>query len=308
MTTDRDTTRIVRSWLSSEEHESADHVLDNVLAELDATPQRRAWWPAWRIADVTTYSKLATAAAAVVVLAVAGILFGPRNGGSGGTGGPSPSPAPTIGPSSPPAPSSTTAPSSSAVADATFPPDGLLEIGQRYPMTREGVKLSFAVASSGWTSGQGFFVDRGTENAPDGAALIFWPGTPDNVYGDPCTKTPLSPPAVKTAAGLAAAVSRVKGTTLVSGPTDTTIGGFPATHVVIRIPPSIPCKPGEFQLWYDGDPVGNGRYAQGFDETLDVWIVDVRGTLVWIDGETYKGAAPDLAAGLQQIIDSITFP
>jgi hypothetical protein len=306
MTTDRDTTRIVRSWLSSDEHESADRVLDNVLAELDATPQRRAWWPAWRIADMNTYSKLATAAAAVVLLAVAGILFFPRNSGVGGTGGPSPSLAPTSGTSPSPLPSSGTPPGSSP-AVTTFMSDGPLAIG-RYPMTREGVQLSFAVAIDGWTAGQGFFVDRGTENAPDGAALIFWPGTPDNVYGDPCTKTPLSPPAEKTAAGLAAAVSRVKGTKLVSGPTDTTVGGYPTKHVVIRIPASIPCKPGEFQLWYDGDPVGNGRYAQGFDETLSVWIVDVRGTLVWIDGETYKGAAPELAAGLQQIIDSITFP
>ena len=295
MTTDRDTARIVRSWLSSDEHESADHVLDLVLAELDATPQRRSWWPAWRIADVNTYSKLATAAAAVVVLAVAGILFFPRNSGLGGGNGPSPSPLPS--------------PSSSPGSPTTgvFPADGPLAIG-RYPMTREGTQLSFAVTTDGWTAGQGFFVDRGTENAPDGAALIFWPGTPDNVYSDPCTKTPLSPPAVKTAAGLAAAVSQVKGTTLVSGPTDTMVGGYPTKHVVIRIPASIPCQPGQFQLWYDEDPVGNGRYAQGFDETLYVWIVDVRGTLVWIDGETYKGAAPALEAGLQQIVDSITFP
>ena len=41
MSTDRDTTRIVRSWLGTDEHESADRVLDAVLDQLDATPQRR---------------------------------------------------------------------------------------------------------------------------------------------------------------------------------------------------------------------------------------------------------------------------
>ena len=41
MSTDRDTTRIVRSWLQTDEHESADRVLDAVLDQLDATPQRR---------------------------------------------------------------------------------------------------------------------------------------------------------------------------------------------------------------------------------------------------------------------------
>ena len=45
-----DTTRIVRSWLRMDEHESADRVLDVVLDSLDATPQRRPWWPARRIA------------------------------------------------------------------------------------------------------------------------------------------------------------------------------------------------------------------------------------------------------------------
>ena len=49
MSTDRDTTRIVRSWLQTDEHESADRVLDAVLDQLDTTPQRRAtWWPARR--------------------------------------------------------------------------------------------------------------------------------------------------------------------------------------------------------------------------------------------------------------------
>ena len=51
MDTERDVTRIVRSWLRTDEHESADRVLDNVLALLDATPQRRSWWPARRIAQ-----------------------------------------------------------------------------------------------------------------------------------------------------------------------------------------------------------------------------------------------------------------
>ena len=64
MATERDVTRIVQSWLRTDEHESADRVLDNVLALLDATPQRRSWWPARRFADMNITAKLATAAAA----------------------------------------------------------------------------------------------------------------------------------------------------------------------------------------------------------------------------------------------------
>jgi hypothetical protein len=76
MSTDRDTTRIVRSWLRTEENESADHVLGTVLDRLDTTPQRRATaWPAWRFSEMSTLAKLATAGAAVVVLVVAGAAF-----------------------------------------------------------------------------------------------------------------------------------------------------------------------------------------------------------------------------------------
>ena len=76
MSTDRDTTRIVRSWLRTDEHESADRVLDAVLDQLDTTPQRRAtWWPARRFPEMNNSAKLALAAAAVVVAALLGISF-----------------------------------------------------------------------------------------------------------------------------------------------------------------------------------------------------------------------------------------
>ena len=70
MTTEHDrNTRIVLSWLREDTHENAERVLLLALDEVDATPQRRSWWPAWRITEM---NKLAlTAAAAVAVLAVA---------------------------------------------------------------------------------------------------------------------------------------------------------------------------------------------------------------------------------------------
>ena len=48
MSTDRELTRIVRSWLQTDEHESANRVLDTVFDRLDTTPQRRPMWRAWR--------------------------------------------------------------------------------------------------------------------------------------------------------------------------------------------------------------------------------------------------------------------
>jgi hypothetical protein len=92
MTTERDReTRVVLSWLREETHENAERVLLRALDEVDTTPQRRSWWSAWRTSPVNTYAKLLAVAAAVLVVAVAGYQFLPRDGGPGGQ--------PTIAPS-----------------------------------------------------------------------------------------------------------------------------------------------------------------------------------------------------------------
>ncbi len=49
MSTERDVTRIVRSWLEEGATALPDRVLDTVLDQLPATSQRRAWWPARRV-------------------------------------------------------------------------------------------------------------------------------------------------------------------------------------------------------------------------------------------------------------------
>ena len=85
MTTERDPgTRIVLSWLREETHENAERVLLRALDEVDTTPQRRSWWPAWRTSPMNTYAKLIAAAATLLVVAAVGYQFLPRSGGIGG--------------------------------------------------------------------------------------------------------------------------------------------------------------------------------------------------------------------------------
>jgi hypothetical protein len=97
MTTDRDPrTRIVLSWLREEAHENPERMLLRALDEVDATPQRRAWMPAWRSNRMSTYAKLIAAAAAVVLVAVVGYQFLPSSGGVGGEPTIEPSPSPTL--------------------------------------------------------------------------------------------------------------------------------------------------------------------------------------------------------------------
>ena len=59
MSTDRETTRVVRSWLDEGVTKLPDRVLDAVLDQVPATPQRRSGWSAWRSYRMNTYLKLA---------------------------------------------------------------------------------------------------------------------------------------------------------------------------------------------------------------------------------------------------------
>jgi len=170
-------------------------------------------------------------------------------------------------------------------------------------MTLNGVRLSLAVATPGWISNGSWGFDKGLVT-PTGAGFIFWPaGPPIGVYADPCGHVK-APPAGPSIGDLAAAVAALPGGVLVSGPSDVTIDGHPAKFVVINMPEAASCAPNSFDLWYSAT---DNRYATEFGQTMRVWILDVGGSIVWIDGETYKGAGPEIGAELEQIVSSIQF-
>ncbi len=92
MSTDRDVTRTVRSWLEEGVTALPDAVLDTVLDQLPATPQRRAGWLGRRLPEMNNTAKIAMAAAAVLVVAFIGLRFlGPGQN----LGDPGPTPIPT---------------------------------------------------------------------------------------------------------------------------------------------------------------------------------------------------------------------
>jgi len=159
MSQERDVTRLVRSWIREDQHESADRILGVVLDRLDTTPQRRSWWPARRSNGMNGFVKLIAGAAAVLLVAVVGYQFLPRGGGIGGE--------PTLEPS----------PSPSVLARGTFTAKGApVEIDA----TREGDSVSgtMTVGDNGDTV---FAVDLNcAQAAEDGRILIAGDATESN--------------------------------------------------------------------------------------------------------------------------------
>jgi hypothetical protein len=304
MDSGQDITRIVRSWLSTDEHESADRVLGIVLAQLGTTQQRRSWWPVRRIADMNSVAKFAIGAAAVALVAVAGLaVLRPTVGpGPGRVASPSLATTPSPGP--------TSASSPSARADV-FPSAGPIPPG-RQRFSEDEIVFSFAVPD-GWSSsgfecagcaGPGGWLTRGVEGTPTGAWLLIW--SVDGVSSDPCGVG--AAPVAASAVELADAVAALPGTDVVTAPEDVTVGGRPAKHVVITVPDDIDCAPRQFDMWY----VGNAdfhvfRWATALKQTNRVWILDVDGKHFWFEVETYDGASPELEQEIQEIVDSIQF-
>jgi hypothetical protein len=108
VSTDRDVTRIVRSWLDEGVTALPDRVLDLVLDQVPATPQRHAPWLARRFPLVNNVLKVATAAVAIVVIAILGISLLPRAGVGGPTATATPSQTTQQTPSASPGPTQQT--------------------------------------------------------------------------------------------------------------------------------------------------------------------------------------------------------
>jgi hypothetical protein len=276
MSTDRDVTRIVRSWLHEDAHEDADRILNLVLDEIDTTPQRRAGWLARRAPRMNNALKIVLAAAAVVVVAVAVINFLPRDGGVGGPDVASPSPTP--GPS--------------------YEATRLTVAGSEAP----GPALSLTVGlPEGWTAFT-YGADRGGSAPPDGMAFIVT--LVSDTFQDPCSQVPRDPQIGPTVEDLAAALSEIPSTSA-RDPVQTTIAGLDATYIEVAIPASLPCDPSQFYLVQDS-PEG-AWWAQGLNETARFWILDVAGQRVAILAHTYPGSGADANSELDNILNSIVF-
>jgi hypothetical protein len=303
MSTDRDTTRIVRSWLEEGVTALPDRVLDAVLDQLPATSQRRAWWPARRLNEMNSTFKLAIAVAAVVVVALVGINVLPSSGDVGGpvlTQPPTQTPAPT------PSPSQSALP---VIRDGPLPV-GTYTIGPAVkdsffecpdtPGCSNTIGLVLTVPD-GWSGvgNESILLTVGENAPPAGAGLLFTRGA--GLYNDPCHfESPPGIPVGPTAEDFASALADHP-LLDVTTPVDVSLAGYFGKYVDLQVP-SDPagCDVGDvYRPW---EP---GLYAQGPGQRWHLWILDVDGQRVVVQSTDYAGTSAQDRAELQAIVDSI---
>lgn len=298
MSTDRETTRLVRSWLEEGVTRLPDRVLDAVIDQVPATPQRRSRWPARRTPDMHPAFKLALAAAAVAAAVVIGINLLTR--------------APTVGnPTAPPSPTPSTGPSPvvdgplSAGRYSTAPfgvGNGICRAGTDQPGCSESpaddtIRVAFTLPD-GW-AGAGGSILRALEanSPPGGAGLSFGRGA--WLHTDPCR--PDDAPAISTGTSVdefVAALVAHPGLD-VTVPTDSSLAGYAGKYLELTVPATIGS---ECSFYVVFEP---GIFGQGPGHLWHLWVLDVAGTRVVIRSDTYPETPAAVQAELSAIVESI---
>jgi len=262
MTTDQGMERIVRSWLEPGLTTLTDDVLDAVMDQLPATPQRRRW-SARRIADMNPLAKYAIATAAVVVIALVGFNLLVSRGDSHVGGVASPSAAP----SSSPAP---LAPTTSEIIDAG-----------RYRWSSPSVDVTFDLPD-GWNGRENSpgFLAKNEGEAGELGLNFTNPRYEDIVVsGDPCEGGEMVQIG-ETVDDLVAALDDQKSTDAVVG--NIAAGSVTGERIELKQTPGLErsqCTDGlanPFAIWANG--AGNDFYAWGDRRQGVVYIFDVDGT------------------------------
>ena len=283
MSTDRDATRIVRSWLDEGVTALPDRILDAVLDELPATRQRRnTWWPARRVSTAKALA-LGLGAAAVVIVAILGYRFFVPSGTS--TGGPAETPTPT------PSPMAWPTGLGGDLAAGTYVSEGPAPI------------RSTITVPDGWiacgTGSAEFSACAGPGDARSVSVLIV-----DSVVSDPCDRSRalLDPPVGASVDDLVVAISNLSGFES-TDPIDITLNGFAGKEFELKAPADPACALGSGGLGTWTVPGGTNGVGPG--ETNLIRIVNVDGVRVMIAAAHQPGASANLIAEVRAIFDSV---
>jgi hypothetical protein len=202
------------------------------------------------------------------------------------------------------------APTTTAAAEESPPPAPLpprvdQPHSQRRSRAVSGVPFSFRVRTAGWETFGRISINKSIVGPQGAEAIIFWSSFPEGDDADPCSEV-LKLPENGSAGSLATIVANAPGTELVSGPSNVTLGGRAAKHVVLTVRKEVGCEPGFFYGWKDKE-VGALWSATRVGDTIRVWIVDVGGTRLFFEAETSTESDAQLDREVVRIVESIRF-
>ena len=293
MSTDRDVTRIVRSWLDEGVTQLPDRVLDGVLDQLPATPQRRAGRLARRFPIMNSnIVRFGVAAAAVVLAVIVGINFLP---GTNFGGQPEPTPTPSPSPSA----ATSTEPTPMPLPEEFM----LLEPGTHVAGDPFLVPVTFTVPD-GWEGriGGPYLVLTGIVGKPSGLRFAIF----DRIAVDPCQGDTgfVDLPPEQSVDDLATALADMPGIE-VTDVSDVSVDGYSGTQLTVTAPDSFAgctLQSDGYVIWQL--PLG-ANFSMTPGERDRVWILDVTGTRLVIVVTEEPGYTDAQRAEFQAVFDSI---
>ena len=278
MKSDRDTTRIVRSWLEDGVTALPDRVLDEVLDQLPATRQRRVWWPLRKLLRVNRAATFGIAAAAIVFVAIVGVRLysfpGLESGAHPGDR----------------TPTSSVTPIPLADAPETGLVAGRYLIDDPFP-----VRITFDVPE-GWTKCAFGRLEQGVCGPEQQGFTVQ---ITESVVADPCdpSRAPLDPPVGPSVDDLVEAISGLPGFEATNA-NEVLVDGFRGKEIEVTALAAT-CELG---TWSTADRI-NG-VSQG--EVNLLRILDVDGVRVMLAAAHLPGLSAQQVAELRAVMESVS--
>jgi hypothetical protein len=272
-----------------------DRVLDAVLEQVPATPQRRATW--WRVQRYFEMNKAVAiglvAAAAIIVVALIGLNLGPGSG-------PPPGGEPTVAPSAPTTPTSfsntTVLPPGPVVIDTEFPLTIVFDLPEGWIKQEQEPAMAVALASisvlrdDAWPEWVEWYIV-------------------ENVFADPCRSAggPLVPAVGPSVDDLVGALTNLVG--MPAGPvTDVTIDGYSGRSFELTTELDADLCNGPSAPWLDLWTYGGGEVHRTLENaSMRIWVLDVEGTRLVAVEDAYADATANERFQGEQIVNSMRF-
>jgi hypothetical protein len=274
---------VLRAYLADTGDRAPDRVLEDVGARIARQPRR-----AWRLRGrpfMNTYAKLGLAAAALLLVVVAGYWILPRNG-----------------PAAPNAmPTGRITASPAALATLRRLPDGRVAAGEYAMRAVAGDSMTFvATAPQGWTGLGGFFLSAPVgSHAPNGVAISV--SHDPAITPLPCGGAGPTPGPRSSADPIDRLIADItaRADLEVSGVIDTELAGYTGKRLDVQFPASLAC-PNQYLF---AEP--KGLYANGTANRWRLWLLDVGGDTAVVVLLDFAGTSAADRATAEGIVSSI---